>query len=1300
MLHDRGPARSLRHGWRYRFFLPLAIVAILPAAAAEPAADFVLREHLGYDWRHERVSFPLTAAQAAQVKAGRSLIGPNDKPVAYQIVKPESGNERICFQADLPKYGTDSFRFGAGPAAPATDLNVEESADLITITNGVVGLRIRRKLDGAAGPIAGVRLAKSGWTGGSTLAGAPAVARYESKVVAKGPVFAEVKCVTEFADGGRWMIRFVVEAGEPVVLVSESFDAPGGGAMSVLLGGGGFKPANMLYRNPDVTNAQVTTQPIGSFFMEPWLHWNNHGRGTWLAVHESASPPPAKPKPGEPPPETGPPPPPAGDMLVLALLKPSLWVDPAWAGKAPRAPGHLNVAARDGVLAADFPLAGGRREWLLGALDQASSLALVGKRMAPPPQKLVIKHGDFPLDRVKDFVLEWKGDHENHPRLYVKKADIPELRKRVKSDPKELARWSGQQPIDKYFLDGPVKEFIATGDKKLGTLMAAKAEECLQQVTDWYLKQDDKLTPGAAPHMQTLIFTVVNLIDPVLGSEVYTPEARQKVLARLAFVGHVVSTPDYWSPERGYSGFANMTSVVAMYRTALGCMLPSHPQAKGWAEQGLNQLTWQLTAWSDEDGGWVEAPHYAMVSFDHLIAGFTMAANAGYSDRLYDPRMRKVLEWFALISTPRDARTGGWRHQPPIGNTYPGEPNGISGIAAALWKDKDPEFAAKMQWLFEEHGSYPGLGSGWNFPTMLGYRFLMNSSGVKPKPASDFGSARFRKTGAVLRNRMDTDRETYLHLIAGSNHEHYDADSGSIVLYGKGRVLCDDWGYHGLHPAQWHSMVTGPAAGGRMDIESFATAPAFDLVVASNGSWERRVGLAKDADPAGPNFVVVRDTLSGSGPATWRLWLTTGISAGPGKQMPAGDAAAKPKPPQPAAGDDADDLLGDEPASKPKPAGSLPGTVTLTDFGATLSGIEDVDLDIFLHEPAKLGLKLEPAKLKNNTGNWMGQIMPVENSQTALVGSMTGPGIVTAVLYPRLKTEPRPQVAFSADGRIAEVRSSQGVDHVFLSAVEQPPRGDGKALEPLRRRSVKDGIATTRMAGDDQLTLIVTPPNAADFDGSHQVPPASVALHPGPVNPVTAVWRSPVAGRVKIEAKVADGDNGGGDGILYAVKHGTKTLAEGALANGGPAQTAKAESLAVAKGDLVRLVILPGQTDPEKSNWWDTTLVEFVVTDETGQKWNFREAIVGGEKLGNERPKDAAAATWWVCSGDAEKFGPAALQPPPVPTFTSPDGKATFEGTAGSVRTRGGKATLTLGAPGRITAGGKELAADAPATKD
>lgn len=1270
----------------------VSMIWLLVSLAAEPGGDFVLKEHLGRDWTHECVSFPVTAGLATKANAGVGLLGADGKAVAYQVVPGEGGAEpRICFQTDLPAYGVAAYRFGDKPAAVTSDLKVEEGAEVVTIANGRIGLKVRRKWKEGFGPIAGLRLASGEWTGESLFSGATAaVESYQVVVRAKGPVFAAVECRVAFVDQGTWKIVFRVESGEPVVLVDESFDAPSGGVWSVVLGGAAFRPTHMFHRNADVTNIAVMSDPIASYHLEPWLKWSNPRHGAWLALHS----PPPKDAPAT-----------SSDMLMIGLMKPSLWVDPQWKGKAKQPGPFAPVAVRDGLVAVDFALGGGRRAWMLGTLDQTESVAILSqanRRVAPPPQKLLIKHSDFPLDRVKDFVLDWPGDHDNHPRLYVRKRDIPRLRTLIKSDPKELARWTGQQPIDKYLLDGPVREFIASGDPRLGQLMAAKAEEYLQTCVDWYLKQDERLTPGAAPHMQTLILSVVNLIDPVL-SESFPSEARRRVLARLAFLGYVVSSPDYWSPERGFSGFANMTSVVAMYRTALGCLLPSHPHAKGWAELGLNQLTWQLEAWSDEDGGWIEAPHYAMVSFDHLLAGFTMAANAGYSDRLFDPRMRKVIEWFAGISTPRDARIGGWRHQPPIGNTYHGEPNGVYGIAAALWRERDPDFAARMQWLFEQHGSYAGLGSGWNFPTMLGYRFLISSSGVTPKPAA-FGSTWFRKTGVVLRNTM-ADRETYLHLIAGPNHEHYDADSGSIILYGKGRVLADDWGYLGRHPDRWHSMLTGPEANGysQFDVTNFAPSAAFDYVAGTKGSWERQIGFAKDPDPLGPNFFVLRDTYTADGDVTWRLWLTTGITAGVGKQMPAAPdkVPASPTASQPGKTDAVSDLLGD---TKPKPAtpsAAAPGTVALTAFGATLSGMEDVDLDIFFHEPAKLGLALEPAKLRTNTGNWMGSIEPVENSQIALTAKFNCRGAVTSLLFPRLKTEPSPTVAWSADGRIAEVRTKWGADHVFLSPQDEPPPvSDGKSLLPLRKWQTTGGLKTLSMAGDEQLRLYVTSAKTGLSDGPHQIPPATVALHPGPKNPATAVWQSPLNGTVTIGAKLRDGNTGGGDGILYELRHGSKLLAEGALPNGGEEVVVRTDKIAVAKGDLIRLVILPGQTNPEQSNWWDTTLVDFALRSDTGQRWNLRESLLAGEPLGNQLTRDFDKAIWWICSGDGERFDPKSLVPPPVPTFTSPNGKITFQGRAASVRERSGKTTLTLGTAGSIRAGNKELSSTEPATKE
>ena len=1246
-------------GLRWMWTMTTTIAMVVAVASTTLSADFTLKEHLGQQWTHECVTFPLTPAQVGKARAGEGLRGPGGSAVAYQLVLGRVGHDdagpQICFQADVSPYGTAAFSFGGDSPIKKSDLVVEESAGLITLTNRTIGLRIRKSLKAGEGPIAGIRLGSGQWTGDSTVTGGVGIQTYTAEVVARGPVFADILCKAIFIDDGTWSLRFRVESGEPVVLIDETFDAPGGGAFCVVLGDKAFRPTHMLYRNADVTSAVVTSDPIAGYLLEPWLRWNNPRHGNWLALH--SPPPPAPPKvpvptglglsgiaaeevdtllgaaeekkPAKKPvdelPKAG------SDMLMIGLLRPSLWVDLAWKGRAKQLGPNVAATVNDGLMVVDLPIAGGRRTWMLGALSQNESVDILSradKKVAPPPQKLLIKHGDFPLDKVKDFVLDWKGDHTNYPRLYIRKQDIPSLKARLTPNPAMLKKWTSEQPINKYFLDEPIQEFIATGDPTLGNLMAAKAEEYLQTCIDWYLKQDERLTIGAAPHMHTLILSAVNLLDPVLASDAFTPESRKRVLAKLAFLGYVVSSPDYWSPERGYTGFANMTSVVAMYRTALGCMLPSHPQGKAWAEQGLNQLYYQLGVWSDEDGGWIEAPHYAMVSFDHLIAGFGMAANAGFSDHLYDPRMRKVIEWFAGISTPRDARTGGFRHQPPIGNTYHGEPNGIYGIVASLWKQRDPDFASRMQWMFEQHGSVQGLGSGWNFPTMLGYRFLMNNSGVKPKPA-EFGSAWYRKTGVVLRNTMTSDRETYLHMIAGENHEHYDYDSGGIMLYGKGRVLSDDWGYFGRHGDNWHSMLTAPSAGGGgiMQITGFAPAAAFDYVSGKKDAWERQIGFAKDKDPLGPNFFLVRDTYSADSDAIWRLWLTTAISADGEKKTTAN-----------------------------------PGTVSLNATGAMLSGMDDVDMDIFVYEPASLGLKLEPAKLRISTGNWMGNIEPVSNSQTALVATRKGRGAVTTLLYPRLKTEATPTVKWYADGRIAEVTSKAGTDYVFVApkAAAKPP-GDGKTLELVSEVTTKDGVTSVAMAGDDQLKLQVNVPNGV-AKTRVVVPHNSIALHPGPINPVTAVWQSPIAGKVDIDVRLHDGEVWGGDGILCELRHGSKVLAKAAMADGGEDVVLHVNEVAVAKGDLVRLVILPGQTNPAESNWYDITVTEMVVKDTAGTQWDLRESLLRGDPLGNQLKSDWEHAVWWICSGDAEKFDPKAFVQPTAKTLAIAEGQPAGDG--------------------------------------
>ena len=957
----------------------LGLVSFFVADSSARAQDFVLREHLGRNWTHELVTFPLTPEQLMAVKQGAQVVGPNKEVLPSQLIEG-IGQPRLAFQVTLSAGSTQTYQLDITKKAGLTDLKVEEAQDRLQLGNEQIGIALRKKLQGNEAPIAGIRLRTNAWTAGSTRSGGAEVAKYLVEVTARGPVFAEAVCQVTFADEGKWSLRFRVLRAEPIVMVNESYDAPTGGTVRLPLSGQAFQPTDLLYRKGMGNLGQLDSwkiTPGRAFALEPWLRWwMNERQGNWFALHN------------------------AKDMLMLAALRPSEWKDPAWKGKAEQAAPMVAVTAEKEGIVAELPLGGGGRTWMLGTPAREESLApLAGKnlRIAPLPQRYLIKHGDFPLDVVKDYVLDWPGDHDNYPRLFVSKKALPALRAQLKNDPAEVRRWTSDQPIDKYNIDGPLNTYFASQDPKLEKAILQKNTEWLQIVVDDVLEQNTRVTLGVAPHMQSVfLLPTINLTDGMLGAPGVTPDQRKQILAKIAFLGYVVNRDDYWSPARGFSANPNMTTTVALYQTALASLVPSHPQAKVWSDRGLTELRRQLYAWSDEDGGWLEAPHYAMVAFDHMIGAFLMAKNAGFGNHIHDERVRKVSEWLAKISTPRDRRTGGFRHYPPIGNTYMGEGTGMFGIIAGLWKDRDPVFAAQIQWMCEEHGS-PPIGLFGPFGTFSGYKSLLKAHGVAPK-APQYGSEWFRNTGVVLRNTFGSERETYLHLIAGSQHDHYDFDSGSIVLWGKGQLLADDFGYIGRHAAKYHSMLVSSAVAedATMAIDTFSPSKAFDYVSGKKGAWQRQIAFMKDADPLGPTSFLIRDNHDADVDATWRLWL-------------------------------------------------MAKKITIHGQGATVEGEDDVDLEVFLFEAGKFDLKTETT-VQKGMGRRDKKEGPIEMPQTALIATLKGRGAVSALLYPRLKTEAAPKVTWFANGSGVQVETSSGTDYLFLSnAKEQGISADRKA---------------------------------------------------------------------------------------------------------------------------------------------------------------------------------------------------------------------------------------------------------------
>ena len=571
-------------------------------------------------------------------------------------------------------------------------------------------------------------------------------------------------------------------------------------------------------------------------------------------------------------------------------------------------------------------------------------------------------------------VASWPGaEKDPHPCLYVTPTDVARIRAGL---PKPEIDALAAMKFDNLDSNGGANNVV------FAALIAGNpiAEKII--VTDALASLDQMLAAmpatiqkGTGPHAYSKqAGLAAGLSDAALAGKAITPDQRSQLLNKIVQVNTLLNDPNYWNPKTGKCNLCpNMTTSADGYRITFAALIPSHPKAKEWLNAGIKGLKQEIDDWTDPQGGMIECPHYSMVIFDQWIAGFLIAKNAGAPDsgHLFDPKLKKAIEWFANISTPRDSKCQNFRRLPSLGHTYANERTNLFGTMACLWKEKDPKFASEMAWMHKEHGDFGEPGILSYYPGMMGYRRFFTNCGVQPKPPA-LVSAVYSETGVLLRNTIGSDRETMLYMIAGRNHSHYFNDSGSISIWGKGRELCDEDDYQKRRnddSRAAHSMPDKPSTFNEervMALNEFSTSAAFDYVHGTRRGWQRQIAFAKDTDPLGPNYFVISDTLNAASvPTIWRLFLAS---------------------------------------DKVEPIAN----------GVTMIGREDVDMDIVFVRPA--GVK---------------PVIQKDHIQVALGKE----GTVTVVLYPRLKTEKPPKITAIADGRGVTVETPKGPDSIFLDLI-------------------------------------------------------------------------------------------------------------------------------------------------------------------------------------------------------------------------------------------------------------------------
>ena len=1024
------------------FFAVLALTMLWSGGVRTAFAgqkEIVLREHLNRRWADQFVSYPLEAGTGECAPGSVRLEGP-DGPVPVQLSDVELWPDgasvksaRLCFIVEeLEPLSSNTYTVRWGPqAAPAveSDLEVTERDGSVVLASGRFAVRLllgKKAYESPVPPaqvpgsVAQMRLRDGTWFGGSRLYGETAVASWESRLTARGPVFARVDTTYTYADGNTLQVTCQLAAGDYAMLVDMDVlkDSRDDGWELSLAGGVSLGEAVLLAGRAQPF-ARETTVKFDPSSEGPACYLSPCMTEGWFADSPGVMRLKLADKAGE---------------LQLTVRDVGAWVKPQerpfWANFARwygGVVGHLwsgwtarripLYSSPDGGALMRMSLAAGARKWTVGHAEDGERLAESFSR------KAMTAHAAVPgLDEVKDMVLDWNDAPRTRPYLFLRSQDF------------EDAARSNRAVYD-------------------GLRNVEALREALDRLGNFDLMRG--------------VMEVASRYDAVIDSGLLTPEERKLFKAQMAYLAYETPSPRHWSLERGYmSGNPNMTVARITNVGILGMALPGHPMGPHWAQYAVDWVDYWLSETVDEGGSWPESSHYARVSWNEIVPFALAARSAGAHDFFEHPGFKRMAQFYEKTLTPPDplrltgpmvpARVGA-----PYGRGTRGDAWGVSGIVARATAESDPAFSQVMQWSWRGTGFNEQLGHSTAGATAL------YVSPRLPVCLPDWRSEYLPNLGYLLRSHLGTPQENYLlfisHYFRSPDGEIWASDTGMVskwFAYGRpiggafvripetshvmlvNRVLLAcNW-----DPTSGDSPPTGYLSKPTQD--GFASLPRadycnvnFEVPQVDSGwwirmprevpafprrarvgqapfTWRRQLMLARDDVPDGVNYLVLRDTVGGGQPTQWHFWTLSD----------------KIGTPQEAA--NREDFLKDKPGAAVAPAHELKGDrfTALGQFG--------VDLEYYVATPAdapRYTLRYGVTGGAYGTHNF-------SEYQDLLHLQLEGDGTYFVALFPRLQDAPAPEFASLAGGKVIRISGRFGTDYCFLSEQSAQASADGASF--------------------------------------------------------------------------------------------------------------------------------------------------------------------------------------------------------------------------------------------------------------
>jgi len=767
----------------------------------------------------------------------------------------------------------------------------------------------------------------------------------------------------------------------------------------------------------------------------------------------------------------------------------------------------------------------------------------------------------YRLNEVKDYVLDWPGDEGRHPRLYISRAELEARWKRKDADPAlldELVTRGTARSAEaiRYNPDTgytcALGAYLLTGSAEIAQKTHLLAR--LRQALDYDIWGVQFGSAGSPPTFYDA------LIDTPLVSDAERPVLR----ARMAYFAYRLTDPAVWSAERGYcSGNANMTVTWEIPRGIVACTIPEHPMAKVWYRKAESIMELFLNQMVGPAGEWPEAmSHHGRTSINMLLAFAIASTNSGLHDYVNDPRVKRLMMYWAKLETPRDPRPRGHyafaapnlRYFPAMGRDSIGVPGATSGAMARVTSTSDPAYSAQLQWAWLEEGGSSLLSH------MGGFAYVACDKQL-PAKTPEWPSEVFPRAGAVLRHGLGTPNEYQVTLYSGDhNHAFYPGHTGgfaSIFAYGTpvaglfpggyeyqesyltsgvdlARELESDAerkalaGHHGspTRSSMW-SWPKGRTArfgerGGRANVSAFSALPRQDYVAVDVARHFPRQ-LNQNVKTDLPDWPSIPE--KGKPPVDWRrqtlflkdddpsktayLLIRDTIKGGQPTMWQMWTVSETVDTPEKVK--DVTAVLANKPGYQILPARELKGD------RFTAIGQLGVDIEYYIASPSDT--PRHTLRWGTDMFDWANRLTEPEY-QDLLHLQMPGDGAYYVAFFPRKRATPAPTFSTLGSGTIIKVTGDFGTDYGFLSAPAATASGEdatfrGTAASVQDRKS---GLVLTLGAKGDvgykQYRL------AADFPAALRIREQQLTVElPHGIQPPAFQLQQPFpGGTVKVNA--------------------------------------------------------------------------------------------------------------------------------------------------------------------------------------